>query len=106
MKDKTTGNTLPEVNTEVVDDKVAEKLAEVKVETLVTLLSDIRAEALMHTLGDRLNRDIWRNSGPKIRRGAIKKLAYGLGKVGVTTLNEVKAQALVDTGRHTSTSQD
>ena len=44
MKDKTTGNTLPEVNTEVVDDKVAEKLAEVKVETLVTLLSDIRAE--------------------------------------------------------------
>ena len=33
-------------------------------------------------------------------------MAYGLGKVGVTTLNEVKAQALVDTGRHTSTSQD
>ena len=42
------------MNTKVVDDKVAEKLAEVKVETLVTLLSDIRAEALMHTLADRL----------------------------------------------------
>ena len=45
---------MPEVNTKVVDDKVAEKLAEVKVETLITLLSEIRAEALMHTLADRL----------------------------------------------------
>ena len=42
------------MNTEVVDDKVAEKLAEVKVETLVTLLSDIGAEALMQTLAYRL----------------------------------------------------
>ena len=41
------------MNTKVVDDKVA-KLAEVKVETLVTFLSDISAEALMHTLADRL----------------------------------------------------
>ena len=35
---------------------------------------------------------------------------YGLTKVNVTTLNErvaeLKAQALVKTGRHTSTSQD
>ena len=33
-------------------------------------------------------------------------MVYGLRKVGVTTLNEVKAQALVDTGTHSSTSQD
>ena len=34
MEDYTTGNTLPKVKTEALDDKLAEKLAEVKVETL------------------------------------------------------------------------
>ena len=45
---------MPEVTTEVLDDKWAEKLAEVKVETLVTLLPEIKAEALMNTLAARL----------------------------------------------------
>ena len=37
---------MPEVNTEALADKWAEKLTEVKVETLVTLLSEIKAEGL------------------------------------------------------------
>ena len=45
---------MPYVNTEVLDDKLAEKLAEVKVEALVTLLPKIKAEALMNTLAARL----------------------------------------------------
>ena len=45
---------MPEVNTEALDAKVAEKLAEVKVETLVTLLPEIKAEAVMNTLAARL----------------------------------------------------
>ena len=36
---------MPEVNTEALNDKLAEKLAEVKVETLVTLLTETEAEA-------------------------------------------------------------
>ena len=40
---------MPEVNTEALDDKLAEKLAEVKLEMLVTLLTEIKAEALMKT---------------------------------------------------------
>ena len=40
----------------------------------------------------------------------MQKLAYGLRKVDVMTVDEkvaeVKAQALVDTGRHTNTRQD
>ena len=42
------------MNTEALDDKLAEKLAEVKFETLVTLLPEIKAEALMNTLAARL----------------------------------------------------
>ena len=38
MKDYTTGNTLTEVVNKALDDKLAKMLAEVKVETLVTLL--------------------------------------------------------------------
>ena len=45
---------MPDVNTEALDDKLAEKLAEVKVESLVTLLTEIKAEALMNTLAARL----------------------------------------------------
>ena len=45
---------MPEVLTEALHKKVAEKLAEVKVETLVTLLPEIKAEALMNTLTARL----------------------------------------------------
>ena len=41
---------MPEVNTEALDDKWAEKLAEVKVETLVTLLPEIKAEGFIKTL--------------------------------------------------------
>ena len=54
---------MPEVNTEALDDKVAEKLAEVKVATLLALLSEIKAEVLMNT-------NIRRNSGLNIRRDA------------------------------------
>ena len=36
------------MKTEALDDKLAETLKEVKVDTLVTLLSEIRAKALMH----------------------------------------------------------
>ena len=42
------------MNTEALDDKLAEKLAEVKVQTLVTLLTQMQAEALMNTLAARL----------------------------------------------------
>ena len=46
----------------------------------------------------------------KYAEALIKKLVYGLRKVDVTTVNErvaeLKAQALVNTSRHTSTSQD
>ena len=41
---------------EALDDKVTEKLAEVKVATLLTLLSEIKNEVLMNT-------NIRRNSG-------------------------------------------
>ena len=42
------------MKTEALDDKLAETLPEIKVDTLVTLLSEIRAKALMHTLAARL----------------------------------------------------
>ena len=37
------------MKTKALDEKLAEKLAEVTVKTLVTLLSKIKAEALMDT---------------------------------------------------------
>ena len=61
------------MKTEALDDKLAEKLAEVTVETLVTLLSEMKAEALMYTPAARLTDveiDTWRDGGSKIRRGA------------------------------------
>ena len=53
MEDYTTGDTLPKVKTEALDDKLAEKLAEVKVETFFTLLCEIKPKALIDTLADR-----------------------------------------------------
>ena len=41
------------MKTEALHDKLAEALTEIKVDTLVTLLSEIRAIALMETLGAR-----------------------------------------------------
>ena len=40
---------MSEVKTKALDNKLPEKLADVKVETLVTLLSERKAEALMDT---------------------------------------------------------
>ena len=45
---------MPEVNTEALAEKWAEKLAEVKVETLVTLLPERKAEGLIKKLAARL----------------------------------------------------
>ena len=45
---------MPELKTEALDDKLALTLTKVNVDTLVTLLSEIRAEALMDTLAARL----------------------------------------------------
>ena len=42
------------MKTEALDDKLAATLTEIKVDTLVTLLSEIRAKSLMHTLAARL----------------------------------------------------
>ena len=64
---------MPEVITEALDDKWAEKLAEVKVETLVTLLPQIKAEALRNTLAARPT-DTWRDSGLMIRGGAEQQI--------------------------------
>ena len=45
-----------------------------------------------------------------MRRGAYRQISHGLRRVDVETVNEtvaqVKVQALVDTGRHTSPSRD
>ena len=42
------------MKTEELDDKLAETLTEIKVDTLVTLLSEIRGKALMETLAARI----------------------------------------------------
>ena len=60
---------------EALDDKVAEKLAEIKVATLLTLLSEIKNEVLMNT-------NIRRNSGLKIRRVAYQKIVLRAKKGG------------------------
>ena len=66
---------MPEVKNEALDDKVGEKLAEVKVATLLSLLSEIKNEVLMNT-------NIRGNSGLKIRRGAYHKLGLRAKKGG------------------------
>ena len=66
---------MPKVKTKALHHILAEKLAEVKFETHVTLLSERKAEALMDTPSARL-RDVeietQRNSGSKIRRGVYQ----------------------------------
>ena len=66
---------MPEVKNEALHDKVAEKLAQVKVATLLTLQSEIKNEVFMNT-------NIRRNSGLKIRRGAYQKIGLRAKKGG------------------------
>ena len=75
MKDLRTSNTLPELKTEALDDKVAENLEEVKVVTLLTLLFEIKAENLMNT-------NIRQNRGLKISRGAYQEIGLRAKKGG------------------------
>ena len=75
MKDYTTSNTLPEVKTKALHDKLAEKFAEAKVETHVILLCQGKAEALMDTPPARITDvkiEIQRDSGSMIRRGVFQ----------------------------------
>ena len=85
MKDYTTGNTLPDVVRNALDDKLAEMLAEVKVETLVTLLIERKAEALLDTPPARLTDveiETQRDSGSKIRRGFYQQIGSQAGHRG------------------------
>ena len=66
---------MPEVKTVALDDKVAEKLEEVKVATLLTLLLKIKAEVLMKTT-------IRRNIALKIRRDAYQIIGSLANKGG------------------------
>ena len=66
---------MPKVKTKALHDILAEKLAEVKFETHVTLLSKRKAEALMDTPSARLTDveiETQRDSGSKIRRGVYQ----------------------------------
>ena len=69
-----------------------------------TLLSEIKCEGLIDTVADRPtdveNRDTLRNSGPKIRRGVFKKLAYGVRKVHVEEVNASVAEMTAHRSRH------
>ena len=101
------------MKTEALDDKLAETLTEIKVDTLVTLLSEIRAKALMHTLAARLTDveiETLARQCLKIRRGGYGQISYVLRWVDLETVYgtvaQLKAQALVDTGRQTSTTRD
>ena len=66
---------MPKVKTKALHKILAEKLAEVKFETHVTLLSERKAEALMETPSARLTDveiETQRDSGSKIRRGVYQ----------------------------------
>ena len=66
---------MPKVKTKALHDILAEKLAEVKFETHVTLLSKRKAEALMDTPSARLTDveiETQRESRSKIRRGVYQ----------------------------------
>ena len=66
---------MPEVKTKALHDKLAEKLAEVKVATHVTLLSERKAEALLDTPPARLTDvkiETQRDSSSKIRKGVYR----------------------------------
>ena len=45
---------MPELKTKALHHKLAKKASRAKVATLVTLLSDIKAEAIIDSLADRL----------------------------------------------------
>ena len=63
------------MKTKALHDILAEKLAEVKFETHVSLLSERKAEALMDTPSARLTDveiETQRNSGSKIRKGVYQ----------------------------------
>ena len=105
---------MPEKKTEALHDKLDEKLAEVKVETLVASLTEIKAEALMKTLAARLTHQEIETLGETVAYryadALCGKLAHDLRMVHIYTVNEtvalMKAQALADKGRNTSPSRD
>ena len=101
------------MKTEALEDKLAETLLEIKVDTLVTLLSEIRAKALMETLAARLTDVEIETLGetvPEDTQGGYGQISYFLRWVDLETVYgtvaQLKAQALVDTGRQTSTTRD
>ena len=70
---------------EALDDKGAKRVAEVKVQTFVTLPSEIKAKSLIDTLAEWLTDveiDTWRNSGPNILRGACRNFGSRAKKGG------------------------
>ena len=76
---------MAEVKTKALQDKLAEKLAKVKVETHVTLLSERKAEALMDTPPARLTDveiETQRDSGSKIRTSVYQQIGSQTGHGG------------------------
>ena len=86
------------MKTKALDDKVAQTLTEFKVDKLVTLLSEIKAKALLDTLAASLT------DARKYAEALISKLGNGVKLVDASTVNEtvtqVKSQPLGDTDRH------
>ena len=78
------------------------------------MLSEIKAYTLIDTLADRLTdveiETLAETVAQRFFEVLMNQLAYELRTVNFESLNEtradVKAQALVDTGRHTSTSRE
>ena len=78
------------------------------------MLSEIKAYTLIDTLADRLTdveiETLAETVPQRFFEVLMNQLAYELRTVNFESLNEtradVKAQALVDTGRHTSTSRE
>ena len=63
------------MKTEALDDKLAKRLAEVKVKRLVTLLSEIKAEALMDTLAAGLTDVEEETLGETVARDTQRRLS-------------------------------
>lgn len=81
------------MKTEALDDKLAGKRAEVKVEILFTLLSEIKVAALNDTLADRQTDEIETLGEPAAQRKPevlIKTLPCGLRRVDVRQLTRQK----------------
>ena len=79
---------------------MAKRLAEVKVETFFTLLSKIKAEAVIDTLANRLievELEILAETMARLYAEVlVKKLAYVLRTVGVETVNETVGEISTD----------